>query len=663
MVDINLSKAVRSNLGSLQNTASLMSKTSDRLSTGNKVNSALDNPTNFFTASSLNSRAGDLNNLMDSMANGIKTIEAADNGLSAITKNLESMQSTLRQARQDKSFQTKSYDLSGLMGSTTLAGTEALSLSGGALTGTNAIALTKTGSVTQPASSGKVSVAAASFTNIDFNAAAPVPTAGKQAAGTFASLTLDSDDTITFDIAVDGAAATSVSIGLADVTAALGAGAAGAITSATEMASVLTTKGITGVTVANNGGVVEFTSATTGASSAVAVSSVVVSNGANTTGNGTLSGGLGAMATAVAGSPGTAGAAKTMSFTVAADGGAAQTMNFAIADAGSDGIMDINEFATAINSKSTGVTATVNATTGALDITSDTTGILSSVATSAVTVGGGTATTSGITAVAANATGATGAAATTASGNIAKSVDELVGEINSKKLANGTTDNPLYGKIRASNDNGKLRIENLSTTELNVVGATSNNVVTGGTGASNTASIDGNSRRADLAKEFNVLRDTLDKLADDASFNGINLLRGDNLKLTFNETGTSSIDIQTKDGQTINSDNLELATTLTAADLDSDSSIDNFLSDIKGAMDKVRSQSSAFGSNLSIVQNRQDFTKSMINTLETGAGNLTLADMNQEAANMMALQTRQSLASSTLSMANQADQGVLQLLR
>jgi hypothetical protein len=111
MADINLSAAVRSNLSSLQNTASLMAKTQDRLSTGNKVNTALDNPTNFFTASSLNSRAGDLNNLMDSMANGIKTIEAANNGLTAITKNLESMQSTLRQARQDKSFETVSYSV------------------------------------------------------------------------------------------------------------------------------------------------------------------------------------------------------------------------------------------------------------------------------------------------------------------------------------------------------------------------------------------------------------------------------------------------------------------------------------------------------------------------------------------------------------------------
>src|SRR5690606_28506103 len=125
MGDISLSKAVRSNLLSLQNTASMMAKTQERLATGNKVNSALDNPTNFFTAAGLNARAGDLNQLMDSMANGIQTLEAADNGLTAITKTLESMQSTLRQARQDKSFLTESYEVGG--------GTGNISFSGGAI--------------------------------------------------------------------------------------------------------------------------------------------------------------------------------------------------------------------------------------------------------------------------------------------------------------------------------------------------------------------------------------------------------------------------------------------------------------------------------------------------------------------------------------------------
>ncbi|MEM7565797.1 MAG: hypothetical protein AAF321_01035, partial [Pseudomonadota bacterium] len=98
--DIALSQAVRQNLLSLQNTADLMSRTQTRLATGNKVNSALDNPINFFTASGLNARAGELNNLQDSMSNAISTIEAADKGLTSITKMVEQMQATVRQAMQ-----------------------------------------------------------------------------------------------------------------------------------------------------------------------------------------------------------------------------------------------------------------------------------------------------------------------------------------------------------------------------------------------------------------------------------------------------------------------------------------------------------------------------------------------------------------------------------
>ena len=98
MADITLSKAVRSNLLSLQSTASALAKTQERLATGLKVNSALDNPTNFFTASSLSSRASDLGRLLDSVANAKSTIEAADQGLSSITKLVESAQATARQA-------------------------------------------------------------------------------------------------------------------------------------------------------------------------------------------------------------------------------------------------------------------------------------------------------------------------------------------------------------------------------------------------------------------------------------------------------------------------------------------------------------------------------------------------------------------------------------
>ena len=82
MSDITLSAGVRQNLLSLQNTADLMSTTQNRLATGKKVNSALDNPTNFFTSETLSSRANDLSNLLDGISNSIKTIESADNGIS-----------------------------------------------------------------------------------------------------------------------------------------------------------------------------------------------------------------------------------------------------------------------------------------------------------------------------------------------------------------------------------------------------------------------------------------------------------------------------------------------------------------------------------------------------------------------------------------------------
>ena len=106
--NIVLSAGIRQNLLSLQNTANLMATTQNRLATGKKVNSALDNPTNFFTSSALSSRASDLSAILDAMSNGISTLKAADNGLTAITKTVESMQSTVRQARLPQRAATQS---------------------------------------------------------------------------------------------------------------------------------------------------------------------------------------------------------------------------------------------------------------------------------------------------------------------------------------------------------------------------------------------------------------------------------------------------------------------------------------------------------------------------------------------------------------------------
>jgi flagellin-like hook-associated protein FlgL len=99
-----------------------------------------------------------------------------------------------------------------------------------------------------------------------------------------------------------------------------------------------------------------------------------------------------------------------------------------------------------------------------------------------------------------------------------------------------------------------------------------------------------------------------------------------------------------------------------AGTFDSDTGINNTLNSLTSALNTLRSQASTFGTNLTVVENRQDFTKSMINTLEEGAGKLTLADTNEEGANLLALQTRQTLASTSLSFASQADQNVLRLL-
>jgi flagellin-like hook-associated protein FlgL len=159
--------------------------------------------------------------------------------------------------------------------------------------------------------------------------------------------------------------------------------------------------------------------------------------------------------------------------------------------------------------------------------------------------------------------------------------------------------------------------------------------------------------RSSYVTDYNNLREQISQLATDASFNGINLLNGDSLLVKFNEDGTSNLNIE---GVTFDAAGLNIAET-TFADIDADIAL------LDSATATLRKQASTFGANLSVVQNRQDFTKNMINVLEGGAGALTLADTNVEAANLLALQTRQSLAQTSLSLANQAEQAVLSLIR
>jgi flagellin-like hook-associated protein FlgL len=165
--------------------------------------------------------------------------------------------------------------------------------------------------------------------------------------------------------------------------------------------------------------------------------------------------------------------------------------------------------------------------------------------------------------------------------------------------------------------------------------------------------------RANLSVQFGDIMGQVDQLAADSGFNGINLLDSNtsaNLTVTLNESGTSSVTFNAVDfsanGLAINNAANSWAGT---ADIAAAST------DLTNALITLRSQAQAFGSNLSTVQIRQDFTKAMINTLQTGADSLTLADSNEEGANLLALQTRQQLSTTALSLASQASQAVLRL--
>jgi flagellin-like hook-associated protein FlgL len=475
-----------------------MQTTQNRLATGKKVNSALDNPLNFFTSSSLGARANDLNGLLDSMSNGIQTIQTANNGLTAITSLVQQLQATVAQARSD-------------------------------------------------ASSGTV---------------AATPGTDTAAANT----STQTNNEMTFDI---------------------GGGVTVAISTFTHTNATVST---------------------------------VTSSGA----------------------VGTSTAAAGLAFSIN-DGGGADAITFASTDT------TVALKAAKINTQLTAAGSTVSASVvgGELRLTNSTG------ATITVTANAAAETDLGIT----TGTVSTDGAIET---NVALTNAQLATAINASAQ--------LAGKVSASEAAGVLTLNNLSTTtavtvtgfdSTNVTGAVADSTVIAAGSGGTISNV-----RQSLLTQFNSLLTQIDTTSTDSGYNGVNLLNGDTLKLSFNETGTSSVDIQTKDANgasfAITSANLSL-TAGTAAQFGDNTQLDTLTSTLGDALTTLRTQASALGSSLSVVQTRQDFTKSMINSLQTGADNLVLADSNQEGANLLALQTRQSLSTTALSLSAQADQAVLSL--
>lgn len=164
--------------------------------------------------------------------------------------------------------------------------------------------------------------------------------------------------------------------------------------------------------------------------------------------------------------------------------------------------------------------------------------------------------------------------------------------------------------------------------------------------------------KSDLMSQYDRIISQVAFMADDSSYGGQNLLNNDSLSVEFNEDGSNTLSVQGFSAATSGS---VAGVTISAANFATNTSIETAISQIDAAVTQLRTEAQKLSSSLSTIQIRADFTTGMENTLNTGADNLTLADMNEEGANMLMLQTRQNLGTTSLSLASQAAQAVLQL--
>lgn len=249
---------------------------------------------------------------------------------------------------------------------------------------------------------------------------------------------------------------------------------------------------------------------------------------------------------------------------------------------------------------------------------------------------------------------------------------DLVTAINTNVANNNATTGERY--LNASIDaGGRLMIENTTSGTLQMV--------LGGTGvppnaladlfgtfepplptstAVNTGVIPSttNPTRAKFAEQYNDMRAQITNFAKDAGFNGTNLLYGQTLEMIFNSEATTRMVIR---GVVFDSAGLNLTATDTRRNMQSDTELQAGLVKLDAAIKQIRAQQATFAANNTVAATRQEFSRSAMKILNDGADNLVVADMNEEGANLLALQTRQQLSTQALSLASQADQAVLRL--
>lgn len=592
--DVVLTAAMRTNLLSLQNTQSVIDLTQNRLATGRKVNSALDNPQSFFASQALNNRASDLTRLLDGIGQSIQVIKAADNGITAMTKLIESADSIATQAQEalaQGTAEAKAVGNKDLRGINNLAAMPGVNPAGG---DTITLSLTDDkGNALEIGAYGTASAASISI-SIDDN----MSTDQLLAAINDLRVTSDNDNT--------GSDATGQQA----------------------FEAKLNDKGFMEIRSLNGGNYkmsFEGTRAVAGDGEDNAADLAL----ANALGFGKLAKVTGNQAVTAAGATNTS----SVEFSAIADV-ALRSFSFV---KNVDG--DVADRSTLL-SDIRGSHDTATTLFGGLNATGD---------DFTISVNGGT-----IQPI--NLTSAAGASLT---------VQDFVDQIN-----NNTT---LNSKIEASYDEktGQLSIKALdasvSNIEIGFIGTVVGDYANlgFGTGSLTTGTINlgvrenlqlgsGAGQLAKLEQEFNKIRDQMDLLVQDTGYRGTNLLKGDDLLTVFNENRTSSI---TTKGVEFTAAGLGID----EADFSRAESVDDMLGQVREALNAVRDFGSTLANDLSVIQTRQTFTTELINTLKAGSDALTVADQNEEGAKLLALQTRQQLGVTSLSLASQSQQSILRL--
>ncbi|MDA9505627.1 flagellin [Bradyrhizobium sp. CCBAU 11386] len=762
MSNIVLSASVRQNLLSLQSTADLLATTQERLSTGKKVNTALDNPTNFFTAQGLDNRASDISNLLDGINNGVQVLQAANTGITSLQKLIDSAKSIANQALQTTvGYSTKSNvsttipgatpaDLRGTTsyasataksnvlytgaagGVTPVTGTAALGASlgssAGTFTGTVATAADGTTALsgtatllgttasttfgTPPADGDTITVNGKTITFRTGIAPSTQPTGwGLDASGHIA--TDGNGNSIVYEgtaaapgatvndvlsaidlasgvktatisasaatIAVSGSAGP---VGTLQVASSITAGAVtlksstGADLSVTGKADFLNKLGLTTATGAGNANVTANRSTTAGSLGTLVQDGSTLNIDGHTI---TFKNAQTPQSAASVTSGGVSG-------NIVTDGNGNSTVY--IQSATLTDLLNSIDLATGVKTASIfNGAASLTTTSGQIPSSVNSSGQLAlstgvnadlsitgtGNALSAFGLSGNTGTATAFTAARTSGVGGvSGKTLTFTSFNGGTPVNVTFGD-----GTNGTvkTLDQLNAQLQANHltatidANGVLTVTTVneyasstlgSTTAGGTVGGTITGVLAFTTAQPPVQDPVAQTARSNLVNQFNNILAQIDTTSQDSSFNGVNLLNGDTLKLVFNETGSSTLGIN---GVVFNAAGLGLSNLVNGVDFIDNGATNKVLTSLNAASSTLRSEGSALGSNLSIVQVRQDFSKNLINVLQTGSSNLTLADTNEEAANSQALSTRQSIAVSALSLANQSQQSVLQLLR